>query len=114
MTIHAKASSGSGLFLLCGERSPTAATAVNIEDIDCPACLLHLGAARPHYYDAGGLKTIKIIQAKLTSEQFEGFLLGNIIKYACRANHKGAFEADVGKLAEYSEWLHDLENSRES
>ena len=38
------------------------------------------------HYDAGNLETLDIIKAKLTPEQYEGFLLGNIIKYSCRAN----------------------------
>ena len=40
------------------------------------------------YYDAGGISTMDIIKAKLTDEQFKGFLLGNQIKYSCRLNHK--------------------------
>ena len=40
------------------------------------------------YYDAGGIETINIIKAKLTDEQFEGFCLGNAIKYNCRYNFK--------------------------
>jgi len=40
------------------------------------------------YYDAGGIETIDIIKAKLTPEQFDGYLLGNAIKYDCRINFK--------------------------
>jgi hypothetical protein len=50
------------------------------------------------YYDAGGIETIKIIQAKLTPEQFEGFLLGNILKYACRYNFKHKSTRDMEKI----------------
>ena len=57
------------------------------------------------YYDVGGIKTIDVIQAKLTPEQFEGWLLGNILKYAARANHKGAKQSDFEKLAYYSQQL---------
>jgi hypothetical protein len=53
------------------------------------------------YYDVGGISTIDVIKAKLTPEQFEGFLLGNSIKYACRLNHKHAKPADAAKLAQY-------------
>ncbi len=56
------------------------------------------------YYDAGGISTIDVIRAKLTSEQYAGFLLGNILKYGCRLNHKNAGD-DARKLADYSKWL---------
>jgi len=40
------------------------------------------------YYDAGEIDTLKIIKAKLTPRQFEGFLLGSSLKYLCRMNFK--------------------------
>jgi len=61
------------------------------------------------YYDVGGIEVINIIKAKLTSEQFEGYLLGNCLKYACRANFKGAKERDLEKLLTYSRLL--IENT---
>ena len=57
------------------------------------------------YYDAGGIETIDIIKAKLTPEQYEGWLLGNCIKYACRANYKDSFDRDIEKIAFYSKEL---------
>lgn len=63
------------------------------------------------YYDAGGIETIEIIRAKLTPEQFRGYILGNTIKYACRLNHKGAAERDAEKIAHYAHWLIDGEKS---
>ena len=59
------------------------------------------------YYDVGGITTIEIIRKKLTPEQYRGFLLGNILKYSSRINHKGNFVADSAKLNEYSLWLAD-------
>jgi len=38
------------------------------------------------YYDVGGIEVLDIIKAKLTNEQFRGFLLGNIQKYSLRCN----------------------------
>jgi len=40
------------------------------------------------YYDIGGLETVDILKAKLTPEQYRGFLMGNALKYLCRANWK--------------------------
>ena len=58
-----------------------------------------------NYYDVGGIVTLDIIKAKLTPEQYEGFLLGQVIKYAARMNFKGQRVGDATKLAEYSRWL---------
>lgn len=56
---------------------------------------------KSRYYGVGGLETLDIIKAKLTPEQYRGFLLGNIIKYSCRANHKGSFDRDMEKVRFY-------------
>ena len=60
---------------------------------------------KSRYYDAGGIETLDIIRAKLTPEQYKGFLLGNILKYGCRANHKGCFERDLEKVGYYQAFL---------
>ena len=57
------------------------------------------------YYDQGKIEVFDVIKAKLTSEQFIGFLLGNAIKYSLRANWKGKQERDLEKLVNYSTWL---------
>ncbi len=57
------------------------------------------------YYDAGGIETLDILRAKLTDEQYRGFLLGNNLKYLCRLNYKegGAAAArDAEKAAVYA------------
>jgi len=61
------------------------------------------------YYDAGDIETISIIKAKLTPEQFEGFLLGSILKYSCRANFKGTFNRDLEKAETYLTMLNKRE-----
>ena len=53
------------------------------------------------YHDAGGISFLDIAEAKLTPEQFEGFLLGNILKYSTRANFKGCKLRDVEKVEIY-------------
>ena len=63
------------------------------------------------YYDAGGIEVQEIIRAKLTPEQYEGFCLGNIIKYSCRANFKGDFERDLEKVGFYQRFMCDGEKS---
>ena len=61
------------------------------------------------YYDAGGIEVLRILKAKLTPEQFEGWLLGNIIKYSTRANFKDQFDRDIEKINIYSDILKELE-----
>ena len=54
------------------------------------------------YYDAGGIELIDIIRAKLTPEQFDGFCMGNAIKYLCRCNFKhDTPERDLEKAGTY-------------
>ena len=58
------------------------------------------------HYDAGGIETINFIRAKLTPEQYKGYCLGNVLKYASRMNFKGR-QADAKKLLDYANWLND-------
>lgn len=70
---------------------------------------------KSNYYDAGGIETLDIIKAKLTPEQYRGYLLGNIIKYSCRINHKHDNDTgksrDVDKIQHYSKELIKLFDS---
>ena len=68
---------------------------------------------KSRYYGVGGLETLDIIKAKLTPEQFRGFLLGNIIKYSCRANYKGSFDRDIEKVRFYGAAIFDTLISKE-
>ena len=61
--------------------------------------------SRNKHYDAGGIVVLDVLRAKLTYEQFEGFLLGTAIKYALRLNFKGQATGDAVKLADYTKWL---------
>jgi hypothetical protein len=60
---------------------------------------------KSNYYDAGGIESIETIKAKLTPDQFVGYLLGNLLKYSQRANFKGSFDRDIEKVAIYAEML---------
>lgn len=64
------------------------------------------------HYDAGGIETIEILKAKLTKEQYEGYLLGNIIKYSTRANFKDQFNRDIEKINVYSNLLKQLNEDK--
>lgn len=64
---------------------------------------------KSNYYDAGGIETLDVIKAKLTPEQYQGYLLGNAIKYQLRMMHKtpDSPARDAEKAANYSKWLSD-------
>ncbi len=56
----------------------------------------------PAHYMQGGIETIDFIEAKLTPEEFRGYLKGNVLKYASRMGNKGSMRLDAGKAAWYS------------
>jgi hypothetical protein len=59
----------------------------------------------PPHYTAGGIETIDYIQAKLTPEEFRGYLRGNILKYSSRAGLKGDAMQDIDKMVWYANKL---------
>lgn len=63
------------------------------------------------YYDKNGIETIGIIRAKLTHDQFIGYLLGNVIKYSCRLNWKCDEERDSEKIVVYAKMLSAILNN---
>lgn len=46
----------------------------------------------PNHYTHGNIEVIDYIIDKLTGEQFEGYIIGNVLKYVSRYRHKGGFE----------------------
>lgn len=59
-----------------------------------------------HY--SGKIETIDYMKDKLTDEQFEGYLMGNVIKYLSRYNKKDKEYEDLNKAFTYLLWLmHD-------
>lgn len=67
----------------------------------------------PSHYKVGGIETIDYMQAKMTSEQYEGYLLGNIIKYTSRYRHKNGVE-DLRKAQWYLNKLIGVSNDSSS
>lgn len=54
----------------------------------------------PAHYTSGKFETIEIIQDKLTPEMFEGFCVGNVLKYITRYKLKNGIE-DLKKARWY-------------
>jgi hypothetical protein len=63
----------------------------------------------PLHYKEGGIETIDMIEAKLSLEEFKGYLKGNVFKYLSRAKHKG-FEAEDYEKAQW--YLNRLVNGK--
>jgi hypothetical protein len=55
----------------------------------------------PAHYTVGGIETIDYIKAKLTPEEFVGYLKGNVIKYTSRAGKKVDQVQDLEKAQWY-------------
>lgn len=59
---------------------------------------------QPAHYKVGGIETIDYLKAKMTDEQYKGFLLGNVLKYVSRHGHKNGKE-DLQKAMWYLDKL---------
>jgi hypothetical protein len=60
----------------------------------------------PPHYTKGGIETIDYIQAKLSPEEYRGYLRGNLLKYASRLGEKDS--DDAGKAAWYAQRLEEI------
>lgn len=60
----------------------------------------------PPHYTKGGIETIDYIKAKLSPEEYRGYLRGNLLKYASRLGEKDS--DDAGKAAWYAKRLEEL------
>lgn len=54
----------------------------------------------PTHYTSTKIETIEIIRDKLSAEAFEGFCIGNVLKYVTRYKLKNGFE-DLKKARWY-------------
>ena len=61
----------------------------------------------PPHYKVGGIEVIDFIKAKLTPDEFRGYLQGNILQYSSRVGYKGDASEDVGKLIWYANKLQE-------
>lgn len=59
---------------------------------------------KQEHYTANGIQPIDLMKQNFTSEAFQGFLEGNIIKYVLRHRRKNKVE-DLRKAMTYLTWL---------
>lgn len=57
----------------------------------------------PDHYTTGGIETIDYIYAKLSTAEFRGYCIGNVLKYVSRAKKKGG-KNDLEKAKKYLDW----------
>lgn len=66
-------------------------------------------AVNPSHYQVEGIpEAIEIMEHLMTKEQLEGFLWGNILKYAYRYGCKGDKKETAGKIKWYAQRLEEL------
>ncbi|WP_233711131.1 DUF3310 domain-containing protein [Lederbergia citrisecunda] len=58
---------------------------------------------QPSHYTVGNIEVIDYIKDKLTKELFEGYCVGNVMKYVSRYQHKNGVQ-DLEKAAVYLKW----------
>lgn len=58
----------------------------------------------PNHYVFGGIETIEYLDAKMTPEEYRGFLKGNVLKYVSRESEKNGLE-DLKKAKWYLDKL---------
>lgn len=63
----------------------------------------------PEHYTTGGIETIDYLKAKMTHEEFRGFLIGNVLKYVSRYPLKNGVE-DLRKAKWYLDRLIEMED----
>lgn len=62
-------------------------------------------AINPDHYKVGGIEVIDYVKAKLSPEEYRGYLRGNALKYLCRAGHKDDAAQDYKKAQWFIERL---------
>lgn len=66
---------------------------------------------KPNHYASGKYEVIDYIEDKLSSEQYEGYCMGNVIKYVSRYQLKNGTE-DLEKAKVYLSWAIEERESR--
>lgn len=65
----------------------------------------------PNHYVFGGVETIEYLKAKMTADEFSGFLKGNVLKYVSRESKKNGLE-DLKKAKWYLDKLIEVGNEK--
>ena len=63
-----------------------------------------------HYMLFPDMEAIDVIRKTLTTEEFVGYLKGQILKYRLRAGNKDNLQQDIDKAEWYKEYLFDFKS----
>ena len=55
----------------------------------------------PSHYNYGSIETIDIIKNSMDDSMYQGYLVGNVLKYVCRHKYKGEELNDLKKARWY-------------
>ena len=55
----------------------------------------------PPHYMKGGIETVDVIRAKMSPDRFQGYLMGNVLKYLLRCEYKNKRVEDIKKAQFY-------------
>ena len=69
--------------------------------------MIKINLEKNKHYDSGNIQTIEFIKAKLSPEEYKGYLLGNCLKYLSRLNYKDSAKSDAEKALVYLTWLNE-------
>lgn len=69
------------------------------------AMILDESSALPNSHYQTTIQPIETMQSNMSPEAFQGYLRGNVIKYACRIGKKDEQLKEAKKILEYAKWL---------
>ncbi|MCJ7828413.1 MAG: DUF3310 domain-containing protein [Dehalococcoidia bacterium] len=64
------------------------------------------------HYNRGQIQPIDFIESSFTSDEYRGYLKGQVIKYISRYRYKGMPISDLDKALVYLNWLLEFEEPR--
>lgn len=71
-------------------------------------CQEHDNVNHPGHYTFGEIEVIDYIRDKMTPDEFQGYCMGNVLKYVSRHKHKNGVE-DLKKAQVYLGWMIESE-----
>lgn len=67
----------------------------------------------PNHHKTGKIEVIEYLRDKMSPEGFQGFCMGNVLKYVSRHQHKNGVE-DLKKAQVYLGWLIESEEKSDA
>lgn len=87
---------------------------LDVKHAAIPGFLRPKDPINPDYYKVGGIEQIEYNRSRMTREQFEGWLLGDLMNYIGRYNHKFTGAEQVVDLKKAQWYLIELIKLKEA